>query len=363
MDESFICSGALMRCSCGSQLAKIIVHSDRTVDLSKEPMANQDDWKPYENISPFGMCCSSLYPPTARSKHPTPCQPGTHFYWINCKDDFIVRDWPALTTRSHCNCKWGGEITFVLDGQTPNTINIEREPAMLLQGFISKTENPNLDNEKDESWTWLDTVEIVPVVGSFVGMGRSAMNGNWGLVAMNVGFLALDIAGLASMGSTTVASTAAKTALKTGVKATEKAVPKLMTLTAKKSSPKLLELTLGKDGAEILAKEGVNESSKQLGLNNMTKTVSEDMQSIVVKTGAKSIKKIEEWIRQVGETTTKAIEYNVEKIRNNIEIPVISQTIRAIKLRKLNRLINEGHGPKTPNSLSDKINSIMNLEK
>ena len=97
-------------------------------------------------------------------------------------------------------CSLGGKIQFVTSGQVPLPDDA-MEDIKALQEQGSKT-------DEDEGWGWLDAVELIPVVGSIVGAVREGMKGNWGMMAMNIGFLALDIAGLVSFGATTAASSA-----------------------------------------------------------------------------------------------------------------------------------------------------------
>lgn len=85
--------------------------------------------------------------------------------------------------------------------------------------------NSTTENE-EEGFGWLDAVEMIPVIGSIVGAVREGMKGNWGMMALNIGFLVMDVAGLVTGGATTVAATALKTALKAGVKVAAKTIVK-----------------------------------------------------------------------------------------------------------------------------------------
>ena len=127
-------------------------------------------------------------------------------------------------------CSLGGKIQFVTSGQVPLPDDaMEDIKAMQEQG--SKT-------DEDEGWGWLDAVELIPVVGSIVGAVREGMKGNWGMMAMNIGFLALDIAGLVSFGATTAASSASKAAVKAGVKVAAKSAAKTVAKQVSKSGLK-----------------------------------------------------------------------------------------------------------------------------
>ena len=218
--SNFVCSGAKIYCSYGSCTSSLVVLPDRTVDLSVGPMANKVDHTPQKNIFSFGIC-SYL---SAKANHPVKCSPATNSDWCICKEDVLVRNQPALTTDSFCKCQHGGIIKFNDDGQKETSYDTSREPSTLLEcGIEKKVEiigdsKNNVQQTTGEGWGWLDTVELIPVVGSVVGMGRSGINGDWGMVALSAGFLVADVAGIVSFGSTTAASTAAKASIKAGAK-------------------------------------------------------------------------------------------------------------------------------------------------
>ena len=91
---------------------------------------------------------------------------------------------------------------------------------------IKALQEQGAKEDGDEDWDRLDTVELIPVVGSIVGAVCEGMKGNWGIMAMNIGFLALDVAGLVSFGATTAASSAGKAGIKAGVKVAAKSAAK-----------------------------------------------------------------------------------------------------------------------------------------
>lgn len=122
--DSYVCSGAVMKCSFGDKKAKLTVYSDRTVFLTGQPMANITDHTSLYNIAPFGKCHTTRYPATgsataANHGHltPMPCIPGTISNWIIGKDDYIIKGNPALLKSSYCRCCYGGIITITDDGQ------------------------------------------------------------------------------------------------------------------------------------------------------------------------------------------------------------------------------------------------------
>lgn len=124
MDETYVCSGALMRCTMGTSQANLTVLPDRTVFLTGQPMANISDHASFVNLGQFGRCRSLGYPATASAtaaNHgkltPMPCVHNTPFPWMNGKEDHMVKGNPALLKSSTCQCLWGGTISLVTDGQ------------------------------------------------------------------------------------------------------------------------------------------------------------------------------------------------------------------------------------------------------
>lgn len=123
-DDSYVCSGATMRCSFGTSQAKLTVYPDRTVFLTGEPMANISDHISLYNIARFGRCRTVAFPSTGSAtaaNHgkltPMPCIPGTYTEWLNGKNDVIVKSKDALLKTSYCKCCYGGIITIIKDGQ------------------------------------------------------------------------------------------------------------------------------------------------------------------------------------------------------------------------------------------------------
>lgn len=122
--NSYVCSGATMKCTFGDKKSKLTVYPDRTVFLTGQPMANISDHTPLYNIAPFGKCHTTRYPATAAATAaahgkltPMPCIPGTNSNWMQGKDDYIIKGDPALLKSSYCRCCYGGVITIKDDGQ------------------------------------------------------------------------------------------------------------------------------------------------------------------------------------------------------------------------------------------------------
>lgn len=125
MTDSYVCSGATMRCTMGTSQARLTVLPIRTVYLTGKPMANISDHLTMVNLAPFGRCRSLGFPATASAtaaNHgtltPMPCMHNTPFPWMGGKNDYLVKGQPALLKSSKCQCMWGGTISLITDGQT-----------------------------------------------------------------------------------------------------------------------------------------------------------------------------------------------------------------------------------------------------
>lgn len=125
MADSYVCSGATMKCTMGDQSAKLTVLPSRTVYLCGKPMANISDHASMVNLAPFGKCRSLAYPATAAATAahlgkltPMPCVHNTPVPWIPGKPDYLIQGQPALLRSCKCTCIWGGVISITDDGQT-----------------------------------------------------------------------------------------------------------------------------------------------------------------------------------------------------------------------------------------------------
>ncbi len=125
MADSYVCSKAKIKCSCGDKISTLTVFPDRTIFLTGEPQANIIDHISMRNIAPFGKCHTTAYPATGAATAaahgkltPMPCVPNTPFPWMGGKNDVLLKGQPALLKSSTCKCVWGGTITITFDGQT-----------------------------------------------------------------------------------------------------------------------------------------------------------------------------------------------------------------------------------------------------
>lgn len=227
--STYVCEGAMMRCCFGSAPACLKISSNRNVALTNARHANIADHYPFENIPSFGICHKD-------GNHPKPCSPGTMCLWEGGNYDYLIRRYPALLDTSFCKCINGGIIKFVKDGQTKGEFDLSRNSDG--QGVKLRED----DEPKFPSELVLDVIEFVPVLGSIVGIGRSAMKGDWAMVGLNAGFLALDVF------TAGAGSTLAKIGVKGGAKAVAKSASK----------------EVGKQAVKQVEKNTVKESIKQV---------------------------------------------------------------------------------------------------
>jgi len=184
MADSYVCSGAMMVCSCGTAPAKLTVLPSRTVYLTGQPMANISDFVPNQNIPPFVLCTTCSNPAvSAANGTPQPCMPVTMDPWEKGKDDYLVKNIPALLKSSICRCKWGGVIRIVDDGQNgTGTTDLSKRETEEFEKDLVKTEGLSADEVLDGIQMSLDVAGMVPVLGAapdLLNAAISALRGDW----------------------------------------------------------------------------------------------------------------------------------------------------------------------------------------
>lgn len=139
MADSYVCSKAKIKCSCGDKISTLTVFPDRTIWLTGEPQANISDHISMRNIAPFGKCHTTRYPATGSAtaaNHgkltPMPCIPNTPFPWMGGKNDVLLQNHPALLKSSTCKCVWGGTISITFDGQNEQSLNLLEEISQVV---------------------------------------------------------------------------------------------------------------------------------------------------------------------------------------------------------------------------------------
>lgn len=157
--DSYVCSGATMRCSFGDKSARLTVYPDRTVFLTGQPMANISDHTSLYNISPFGKCHTTRYPATGAATAaahgrltPMPCVPGTMSDWRNGKNDYIIKGSPALLKSSYCKCCYGGIIRIVKDGQVDTgSADLSRQSKKTAEEWTAKEQTLTANLQASET--------------------------------------------------------------------------------------------------------------------------------------------------------------------------------------------------------------------
>ncbi len=196
MQDSYVCSTATLKCSCGDATSKLTVYPNRSVFLTGKPMANISDYISMYNIAPFGRCHTMKYPPTdsATSANngtltPMPCVPGTMSAWINGKNDYIIKGKSALLKSSYCKCIYGGVITIIDDGQVEQgEVNLDLE-ELETQDEIEEKQKLSTDEILDGIQLALDVAGFIPGVGAFADLTSAAISacrGDWVSAGMSI---------------------------------------------------------------------------------------------------------------------------------------------------------------------------------
>ncbi|MBQ4023645.1 MAG: DUF4280 domain-containing protein [Prevotella sp.] len=166
MQDSYVCTSAMMTCSFGMGTSTLTVNPSRTVMLQGKQRANIGDYIPSINIGPFGMCSApsnpSVISATAAAMGvptPMPCFPVITTPWFPGKPDVLIQGMPALTRSSKNMCVWLGQITFVTDGQTPTPPPMNMTPRGKLDcepkgnsAALTTDELKNLSEEDKEHY-------------------------------------------------------------------------------------------------------------------------------------------------------------------------------------------------------------------
>jgi len=197
MADSYVCSGATMKCTMGTSQARLTVLPTRTVFLTGQPMANISDHLSMVNLAPFGRCRSMGFPATASAtaaNHgtltPMPCMHNTPFPWMGGKNDYIIKGDPALLKSSTCQCLWGGTISLVTDGQTgTGAADLRRRTTENFERDQVSTEGLTAENVLDGIQMALDVAGMVPLAGAIPDLTNaaiSALRGNWAEAGLSV---------------------------------------------------------------------------------------------------------------------------------------------------------------------------------
>ncbi|UHA74778.1 DUF4280 domain-containing protein [Paenibacillus sp. 481] len=125
--HQYVVRGASMKCDCGSHRRKINLPTSHGSYVNGQPMMNESDCKPVDNISHFGICTGAknqsgaviylIAEETGATISGKPCLPAILSNWMKVKENAKVEQKAALTTQSELLCELGGLITFLSNGQ------------------------------------------------------------------------------------------------------------------------------------------------------------------------------------------------------------------------------------------------------
>ena len=113
-----------MACSMGTA-PSVFNATPKIATAGGKPAGTIQDFVPFMNIAPFGMCQSPANPVVASATAaasgvltPMPCVPATVSPWTPGASTVQVAGSPALGATSTLNCLWNGVITVSDPGQT-----------------------------------------------------------------------------------------------------------------------------------------------------------------------------------------------------------------------------------------------------
>lgn len=165
MADSYVCSGAMMKCTMGTSPARLTVLPSRTVFLAGQPQANISDHKSMVNLAPFGVCRSLAFPPTAAATAaahghltPMPCVHNTPAPWFVGKMDTLIKGQPALLQSCKCQCMWGGTISLINNGQVAiGADGVDEKPKPTKwQQLCTSQQITDLSDYRSKQKEWMD---------------------------------------------------------------------------------------------------------------------------------------------------------------------------------------------------------------
>ena len=124
-----VVNGASIMCTFGAAPGTLTVLPVKMITNEGQPQATIMDYKPMVNITPFGTCMSIANPTVASATAaalgvltPMPCIPNTIAPWVVGCTTVVLKNEPALTNSSTCNCMWAGVISITYAGTTITTV-------------------------------------------------------------------------------------------------------------------------------------------------------------------------------------------------------------------------------------------------
>jgi hypothetical protein len=114
--RKLVLHGAKLKCSEGSSPSSLIVSSHCT-DQDEQAVATTEDYHPFANVPPFGMCKAPSNPAVAAATAaaqgvltPQPCVPVLPAPWSPGSSAVAIDGVRVLTADSTCGCTWSGTI-------------------------------------------------------------------------------------------------------------------------------------------------------------------------------------------------------------------------------------------------------------
>jgi hypothetical protein len=248
MEElEYITEKAMMQCTEGSVPGLFTPTYNKTTKINNCLVSTNNDKISITNIPSFVIC----------NKTQKKCTPvGTEW-----QDTYPVKIKGAQTLigRSCINCNVGGKIQFLTSGQVPLTADEEEE----LNGMRDDAQKAYEKEQEEKNKPWWKkagefVVDCIPVVGPVISLVKNISEGNWGMAALDVGFLALDVVGLAAApftgGGSIAAATVAKTGIRQAVKAGARQVAKQLSREAIEAGAKQVAKQLEKLSVRAMTK-------------------------------------------------------------------------------------------------------------
>jgi hypothetical protein len=315
----YITQKALIECSMGSMPGQFTPTYNQTVKINGCLASTKIDQIPITNIPSFVIC----------KKTQKPCVPAP-VMWTDTYP-VKVKGQETLIGKSCNKCPVGqGNIKFLTSGQVP----LSAEEQAMLDGAREDAQKAYEKEQEEKNKPWWKKagefiVDCVPVVGPIVSLVKNVSEGNWGMAALDVGFLALDVVGLVAAPFTGGASVAGTTALKMGARQAIKAGAKQV---AKKLTKEAIEA-----GAKQLAEMASKVSLKSLTGGRLCVFACFPAGTpVATKEGLKNIEEIqvgdEVWAydEKTGEIGLKPVINHFERTTSVlVKIEIEGETIRA----------------------------------
>ena len=235
----YITQKALIKCSNGAAPGFFTPTYNTSVKINGCLVATAMDKVPMANIPTFVVCSM-----TQQACAPLPSM-WQDTYPVKIKGE------KALLGRSCIQCSVGGKIEFLTSGQIP----LSKEDEAEVKGIRDDVQKAHEEELEEANKPWGQkagefVLDMVPVVGPLISLAKNVSDGNFGMAALDVVFLAIDVVGVVTAPVSGGLSLAATTTAKAGLRATAKVFIKSA---AKKMGKESIQAGVKKTG-ELLSK-------------------------------------------------------------------------------------------------------------